>query len=903
MGFRKGLLIALSLLLLLGGMGTVYGEDSEQVILSFPDVADHHWAHPYTTKLALQGIILGDHLGQFNPDQHVRQQDAIIMAINFMGLGSAIFESDSSAVLPFQVDNYARPYVQLALDIGLLDAREELSTDGEEEEEEEEEEIWGRQSASREWVAKITIRAIQQEEEALALSSRNAPFTDNEAIADWALGYINRAVELDIVSGFDDGEFKPKGLVTRAQMAVFLSRSETYLRHVPDRVYVGLITELDGNRMIVEDENTGERYSFTVDNKAVVYNSSAGLSRASQSDLDLFYKVYVIAVNDQVYYIDILEDEIAMESIHGKIIAKDFDRDERKLTVLTEAGYLTLTLASNVTVVDTEGGGMNLGSLVEDSEIIMRRYAEADRPEIVQIVVESIPVNKSGEAKVMEVKEDSVTMEFEGEAQTYPLADNALLTYNNLILNGIEDLNPGDQIEFTVKNSVFTEIRVTQSAVPHLSYDEGIIDSIQQDRIYLFKSSQELKGYFIAEEVAIQLPGMEKPTISDLFNGDRVKLTINEGNVVIGIEVLNRQIEKRIQVEIVYYDKETSSLMLRLDRNTTALFKLNEDTVIRTDSARIDLENFGNLFTNGKLVDMIYSEDQLLQIKMSSYYDGTITKLNQDTGTLVMETEQFGEVSFDMEHAMVIAPETANYTLQDLEIGDKVRITLNSKQNEINLIQLNKTLIYEIDKKTDSSRRLLVNTAAGETSELYIGMQVPLYFQNGKRATIDDLPSEGPIMVSYMGSSIEAVYIPEMTSGKLTDVNLNNNTLRVLGYDGRNHTFTLNQEYLVVKDGRRYDNLQDANLTEEDRLRIAKDNEGNYYIYILRGENKKFWQYSSQTKTVSFRRSTQNEDYQFTINDQSFIHEDWVPVPLSSFRNGDEVTVYLQGNQIVEMTK
>lgn len=182
----------------------------------FPDVPSTHWAQKYITKLALLGVIRGDGAGRFNPNMSVKQQDVIIMAVNMMGLADEVSESKETVVLPFEVDAYAKPYVALAIDKGLIHVQEELSAAGENSAK-----SWGAKEATRQWVAKVTIRALGKQAEAAELANTPTDFKDNADIASWALGYINEAVQLNIVSGFEDGSFKPNGKVTRAEMATF----------------------------------------------------------------------------------------------------------------------------------------------------------------------------------------------------------------------------------------------------------------------------------------------------------------------------------------------------------------------------------------------------------------------------------------------------------------------------------------------------------------------------------------------------------------------------------------------------------------------------------------------------------------------------------------------------------
>lgn len=62
---------------------------------------------------------------------------------------------------------------------------------------------------------------------ALKLGGKAAeqPFTDYEQIGAWARPAVSRAVEAGIVSGYDDGAFRPSAQITRAEMAVMIARA------------------------------------------------------------------------------------------------------------------------------------------------------------------------------------------------------------------------------------------------------------------------------------------------------------------------------------------------------------------------------------------------------------------------------------------------------------------------------------------------------------------------------------------------------------------------------------------------------------------------------------------------------------------------------------------------------
>src|SRR5690606_29164558 len=79
--------------------------------------------------------------------------------------------------------------------------------------------------ASRVWVSSLLVRALGLESEALKLMSTYPDFKDAKEIPAGSIGYVNIAVENDIVSGYPNGTFRPNKSVTRAEMAVLLDRT------------------------------------------------------------------------------------------------------------------------------------------------------------------------------------------------------------------------------------------------------------------------------------------------------------------------------------------------------------------------------------------------------------------------------------------------------------------------------------------------------------------------------------------------------------------------------------------------------------------------------------------------------------------------------------------------------
>ncbi len=77
------------------------------------------------------------------------------------------------------------------------------------------------QSVSREQIIVMIMNAMRPGEE----PSTPPAFTDRDQISTWAAKAIALADELGLMSGFEDGSFRPKAELTRAQLAVLLARA------------------------------------------------------------------------------------------------------------------------------------------------------------------------------------------------------------------------------------------------------------------------------------------------------------------------------------------------------------------------------------------------------------------------------------------------------------------------------------------------------------------------------------------------------------------------------------------------------------------------------------------------------------------------------------------------------
>lgn len=79
-------------------------------------------------------------------------------------------------------------------------------------------------SLTREQVAKIEVLALGEGQAAQAMVTAPIAFKDNGTISAWALGYINEAVKLGLISGYPDGTFRATQPLTSADVGYFLKK-------------------------------------------------------------------------------------------------------------------------------------------------------------------------------------------------------------------------------------------------------------------------------------------------------------------------------------------------------------------------------------------------------------------------------------------------------------------------------------------------------------------------------------------------------------------------------------------------------------------------------------------------------------------------------------------------------
>lgn len=862
---------------------------NSSVKLGFPDVPSSHWAIKHVSKLALIGIVQGDDQGKFNPENSVSQQDAIIMAIRMMGFEKEALDNKTTIALPFEdVRTDARPYVAYAINKGLIDLQEEVAGGMK----------WGNENASREWVAKIVIRAVGKKQEALNKSNLPTGFADNSNISSSTLGYINEAISLGIVNGFEDNTFRPEGGVTRAQMATFLSRAEKFLVNPSDKVMVGTIMSISGNRWTILEKN-GQKRDVQLHSNASFYTHKDDTAKLTSSDVKLYNEVYILQNQGTAYFVDVTNDEIPMTSVTGTLVSVNIG--DLTASVQVDGKYYTYDLASNVAVRDTNGAGISLGSLLENSVIELKKHALIEDAKISQIIVKQVPINKTINGSFQSVDLAALNVTFTdnetGLSETHKITDRSVFVQGDKYFDPA-NLFEGDIVRVQIKNSNVISIEVVQQLVE--KRDQGKLLTLSDDKTILTiqKSGDELSSYKVSDRVIVMLEGQQFGSVRDLMPGDEVKLEINQ-NKIDKVTVQSRSIQNFTLATVHSYDADTKFLTVIDELSKPMIYKVTEKTRLLFDNNEVPIANFQTYFTKGKRVNIVASEGSLISVQVATRMEGTVISVSSTTGEITIKTASGVTQTYKtLNYTGVDKYSMPNAKLSDLRQGDFVRGFFDTaQQNVVGLSVRESQIVHTVSKEADGSR-ITIRDSVGNTST-YSLSNVPVH-RNGLAVGFAGITVDEPLQMTFVGRILESVQVLDTVRGKVTAVDAASGKVTVTDYTGISRVVEAGTS-AVVKNGANTYTL--AALKADDRVEIVKDTAGATTIRIISGEQRGIYSYDASTREMTFERRNLNDKVKYLLHEKAYISQGTQIIQPTALNPGDRVTVYFVNDKVVEIAK
>ncbi|MFD2672975.1 S-layer homology domain-containing protein [Marinicrinis sediminis] len=851
-----------------------------EVKTSFTDMSEAHWANKFVSKLALLQVINGYQDGSFKPNQEVSQQDVLLMAIKMMGIDAEAEVEGIAYSIPLFVKDYAREEVYLALKKGLIQVGEEQSLleDGEE---------WGTKGASREWVARVLVRALTQEEP-IAQVNLNERFGDADEVSAWALPYVKRAVELGLLNG-KDGQIAPQMNVTRAEMATLFNQLEPLLEQSLEDVREGRVVSLSGQKIQLQMDG-GEVKSYNLHDEVKFFDVDQNKEQISADQIGLYDKVYVIIRHDEVYYVEHLE-EAQLNTTEGKFV--QLNTDEMNLTLLVDGQYRVFKLSAATTVIDTEENGLNLSNLVPSSKLRVSQNPYEEGNKVVSIDVLEVPVNKTAKGTFESLENDQLNARNleSNETESFDLSEEIRYTYGEKTIEAAQ-LQSGDLVEYVIVNSVVTAVKLIDPVVPLLETFEGTYIGSEYDAklgayfVSLRSENNKPVAYYTDKNIKVQLEGKDKAELNDLISQDRVQVTINEKEDIVAIQILNRSVESKIQQKVLYYNEENGKLLL--DSSDT-LFVVGPETDITAYGVPIQRSNAGNYLVENKKIDIIYSGNQLMEINITNSYAGTVQKVDTSRKEIQVLGKDGHLHTFKWSSYLVVdLIGSSSATINNVKIGDEVTVILDSNQQFATRVEMSAKKVYTLTGVTPSSSRLEWKDEKGTNTTKYIASNIKITNASGQTITLGELKKDDRLIAFYQGSTLKELRRADGYLGYITSVDTVNSKIQLMTYSGTSVTLT-------VPSG--------ASLASGDRVEVVKDSFTVAHIMKLESETRTFWKYIGGTTNELHvkKKSVSDQDYIFKLNDDVVFTKDGQLTQVTALKENDKVTLYFYQGELIEV--
>lgn len=587
---------------------TAVGAASAVLTTPFTDISRGHWAEKHVAKLALQGIIEGYSAAggsfMFRPSQSVTQQEAVLMALRFAGLSEKVDE-DKIIGFPtsFAVSTYFKPFIVLAFEEGLLDQAEEFELAAKDVKM-----AWGTKLATREWVTKLMIRAINQDAEAVRLKNAASSFADAGKIDSLYKGYVNAASKLELVKGVTAVKFDPKANVNRASLATMFSRAQKLFPIEYEGQINGIVSRITDTSLTIYSNK--KENSYTIDANTLFYHYNTETPITKQQLLE-YGNVTVIAKAGKALYVEVKDDKQNTKTVSGtldRVITND-----KKLYIWINDKPVEIFYNDSVAVVDNEGKPLALSAIKRDSQISIVQDTFRETPLALKIIASpqssaalvkgtyygtdgELVTVKEGTALVSKFIADTVSVEIEGMsgATTADLikdADQVELT-----------LNPNDQVtKIKVVNRYVKTIPGAQIA--SYVYDKKLLTIVDA-------SGGNAQALYFTDRTKLEFSGnaISLASAYNMLTANRKIVISYTGNTIISLQFVTKYAG-----HLVSFNSAANLITVKVDGGANVSVPYNTATVEiagKATSSYSDLK-VGDLLT----LELSGSQDRVVTIK------------------------------------------------------------------------------------------------------------------------------------------------------------------------------------------------------------------------------------------------------------------------------------------------
>ena len=500
---------------------------AQAAALSFDDVArDASWSLASVVELTQRGIFTGYEDGTFAPNRAVTRIEALAAIVRHMGLREEAESSSARRARLSAADadlirsdyGWATGYVEVAEDYELLDDEKAAFKPG--------------ATADRLWAAKLLVRALGLAEEAEAAMGASLPFQDRSEVRKADIGFVAVAAERQLVTGYEDGTFRPSRRVSRAELAALLDRAGNLIPDASGEFgqVAGTVSAVYGSRVTIKQQQHVEQ-AFYIGPEATVVRSG---KMADIADLVPGDAITLLLRGVEVVHLGVTAAATVSDGTKtGKIVSVGVG-----MLSIDEAGTARSYKVHADAVVERNGRPAQWTELKEGDTVTASVVGGfVARVDAAQSAVQDgrfMGTVKSVEGKRMVISADGVDM-------TYEARDDVSVQINN-VPAAWSQIQAGGTATVVVSGGAVFHVSVTQDVAASTEV-EGHVVSVYPTQMLLARNGAN--EVFTLSNTAQIFRNGAQVALTELVPGDKVRLILENRavNVVVVVETAKETVQ------------------------------------------------------------------------------------------------------------------------------------------------------------------------------------------------------------------------------------------------------------------------------------------------------------------------------------------------------------------------
>lgn len=208
------------------------------------------------------------------------------------------------------------------------------------------------------------------------------------------------------------------------------------------------------------------------------------------------------------YYVEVTDDTQKLEVYEGDL----FDLNVGKLIALLNVNgdYVPYELSPNVSVVDSEGKGLTLGTLIKGSQVQFTKNKLIKDPKITGIIVKKAPVTKTSEGTVKMLSRTDLAVQetSSGNTESFPLSSKLVIVNKDNANVDFTQLRTGDTVGYEIVNNEVTKI-VQKKQASVVKTVQGSLSSVDpKQRTITVSMDGKLGAYYLTDAAEVRISGL-----------------------------------------------------------------------------------------------------------------------------------------------------------------------------------------------------------------------------------------------------------------------------------------------------------------------------------------------------------------------------------------------------------